>query len=67
MGPALGHLLRAVPARGAQAVWVPGDAASAVGTLLRAGLRFEDFPILLGWDRPFADFGRYLPISPGLL
>jgi GNAT superfamily N-acetyltransferase len=67
MGPALGHLLQAVPARGAQAVWVPGNAGSAIGTLLRAGFRFEDFPILLGWDQPFADFARYLPISPGLL
>jgi GNAT superfamily N-acetyltransferase len=67
IGPVLGHLLRAVPARGAQAVWVPGAAGSAVGTLLRAGFRFEDFPILLSWNRPFADFERYLPISPGLL
>ncbi len=25
------------------------------------------FPVLLCWDRPFADFSRYLPISPGLL
>jgi GNAT superfamily N-acetyltransferase len=67
MGPVLGHLLRVVPARGAQAIWVPGAAGSAIGTLLRAGFRFEDFPVLLGWDRPFADFERYLPISPGLL
>jgi GNAT superfamily N-acetyltransferase len=67
IGPALGHLLRAVPARGAQAVWVPGAAGAAVTTLLEAGLRFEDFPILIGWSRPFADFERYLPVSPGLL
>lgn len=67
VGPALGHLLRAVQSRGAQAMWVPGAAGAAVTTLLRAGLRFEDFPILIGWDRPFADFERYLPISPGLL
>jgi L-amino acid N-acyltransferase YncA len=67
VAPALGHLLRAVPSRGAQAVWVPGAAGSAVELLLSAGLRFEDFPILLSWSRPFADFGRYLPISPGLL
>jgi GNAT superfamily N-acetyltransferase len=67
VGPVLGHLLRAVPARGAQAVWVPGAAGSAVETLLGAGFRFEDFPVLLGWNRPFADFARYLPISPGLL
>ncbi|MGH2465118.1 MAG: GNAT family N-acetyltransferase [Candidatus Limnocylindrales bacterium] len=67
LAPALAHLLRAVPSRGAQAVWVPGAAGSAVELLLGAGLRFEDFPILLSWSRPFADFGRYLPISPGLL
>jgi GNAT superfamily N-acetyltransferase len=67
VGPVLGHLLRAVPARGAQAVWVPGAAGAAVRTLLDAGLRFEDFPILIGWSRPFADFERYLPVSPGLL
>jgi hypothetical protein len=34
---------------------------------LRAGFRMESFPLLLCWDRPFADFSRYLPISPGLL
>jgi len=66
-GPVLGHLLRAVQSRGAQAVWVPGAAGAVVELLLAAGLRFEDFPILLGWNRPFADFERYLPISPGLL
>jgi hypothetical protein len=32
-----------------------------------AGLRIEDFPLLIGWNRPFADLSRYLPISPGLL
>jgi GNAT superfamily N-acetyltransferase len=67
VAPALGHLLQAVPSRGAQAVWVPGAAGSAVQLLLSAGLRFEDFPILLSWSRAFADFERYLPISPGLL
>jgi hypothetical protein len=35
--------------------------------LLRAGLRIEGFPFLACWSRPFADFGRYLPTSPGLL
>jgi GNAT superfamily N-acetyltransferase len=67
ISPGLGHLLQAVPSRGAQAVWVPGAAGLAVSTLLQAGLRFEDFPVLIGWNRPFADFERYLPISPGLL
>ncbi len=67
IGPVVAHLLRAVPARGAQAVWVPGAAGAVVELLLAAGLRFEDFPILLAWNRPFADFERYVPISPGLL
>jgi GNAT superfamily N-acetyltransferase len=67
LGPVIGHLLRAVEPRGAQAVWLPGAAGDLIELLLRAGLRFEDFPILLAWNRPFADFSRYLPISPGLL
>jgi GNAT superfamily N-acetyltransferase len=65
--PVLGHLLRTVQARGAFAAWIPGAAGETVSTLLAAGLRLEDFPILLCWDRPFADFSRYVPISPGLL
>jgi len=67
VGPVVGHLLRAVEPRGAQALWMPGAAGSTIELLLNAGLRFEDFPILLAWNRPFADFARYLPISPGLL
>lgn len=67
LGPAIVHLLRTIPARGASAVWVPGAADRAVRTLLGSGLRIDGFPVLLCWTRPFADFGRYLPISPGLL
>jgi hypothetical protein len=67
LGPVLGHLLAAVPARDASAVWVPGAADRAIVPLLAAGLRLDAFPLLLGWNRPFADFGRYIPISPGLL
>lgn len=67
LAPVLGHLLRAVQPRGASAVWVPGHAGPAVVALLGAGLRLEGFPVLLCWNRPFADFARYLPISPGLL
>ena len=65
--PILGHLTRAVTPRGAFAMWLPGSADRAVVPALRAGLRLDQFPILLCWDRPFADFSRYLPISPGLL
>jgi GNAT superfamily N-acetyltransferase len=67
MAPVVGHLLTAVEPRGASAVWLPGSAAAAIELVLGAGLRFEDFPVLLCWSRPFADFERYLPLSPGLL
>jgi GNAT superfamily N-acetyltransferase len=63
----LGHLLTVVRPRGAFGVWVPGSAGEAVVSLLRAGFRFDGFPVLLCWDRPFADFARYIPASPGLL
>ena len=60
-----GHLTTAVQPRGAFALWLPGSADRAVVPALRAGFRLDQFPILLCWDRPFADFSRYLPISPG--
>jgi GNAT superfamily N-acetyltransferase len=63
----VGHLVTAVRPRGAFGAWVPGSAGEAVVSLLRAGFRFDGFPVLLCWDRPFADFSRYIPISPGLL
>jgi GNAT superfamily N-acetyltransferase len=64
--PIIGHLVATVPSRGARAVWVPGGAPRLLPTLLAAGLRIDGFPLMLCWDRPFADFARYLPISPGL-
>jgi GNAT superfamily N-acetyltransferase len=67
LAPVLGHLLRAVQPRGASSVWLPGDAGEAIGVAVRAGLRIEGFPILAGWSRPFADFTRYVPTSPGLI
>ncbi len=67
LGPVLGHLTTAVVPRGAFAMWLPGSADRAVVPALRAGFRLDQFPILLCWDRPFADLSRYLPISPGLL
>ena len=47
-----------------------GSAGRPIGRWCRrsqAGFRLEPFPVLICWDRPFADFSRYLPISPGLL
>ena len=67
LGSALGFLLRAVEPRGPFLTWIPGAADRALLAALRAGLRLEPFPILLCWDRQPTDFGRYLPISPGLL
>ena len=67
LAPILGHLTSAVVPRGAFAMWIGGAADRALVPALRAGFRLEGFPVLLCWDRPFADFSRYLPISPGLL
>jgi GNAT superfamily N-acetyltransferase len=66
-GPVLGHLLTAVEPRGASATWLPGDGDGAFETALGAGLRIEGFPTLLCFDRPFGDFTRYVPTSPGLI
>jgi len=63
----LGHLLHVVDPAGAFSAWVPGAAGAAVTSLLDAGLRLEDFPALLCWDRPFADFTRYVPITLAVL
>lgn len=63
----LGHLLGAVTPAGAFSAWVPGAAGQAVTALLGAGLRIEDFPALLCWDRPFADLSRYVPTSLAVL
>lgn len=63
----LGHLLGAVAPAGAFSAWVPGAAGRGVTALLEAGLRIEDFPALLCWDRPFADLSRYVPISLAVL
>jgi GNAT superfamily N-acetyltransferase len=67
LAPIVGHLCGSVTPRGAFAIWLPGDADRVVVAALRAGLRLDPFPILLCWDRSFADLSRYLPISPGLL
>ena len=67
LAPILGHLTSAVVPRGAFAIWVGGAADRALVPALQAGFRLEPFPVLICWDRPFADFSRYLPISAGLL
>ena len=67
LAPLVGVLLRAVRPRGASAVWIPGAAGDALAAVVRSGLRIEGFPVLAGWSRPFTDFSRYVPISPGLI
>ena len=67
LGPVAGHLVQAVEPRGAFGMWVPGAGADAMVPLLRSGLRIDGFPTILCWDRPFADWSRAVPISPGLL
>lgn len=67
LAPVIGHLMSAVLPRGAFGIWMPGDAGEAMTALLRSGFRLEGFPCLVCWDRPIADFARYVPISPGLL
>jgi len=67
LAPIMGHLTSVVVPRGAFATWIGGAADGAIVALLRAGFRFDQFPVLLCWDRPFGDFARYLPISPGLV
>lgn len=67
VGPVIGHLTAVVEPRGAFALWIGGDADGALTAALQAGFRLDPFPVLMAWDRPFADFSRYLPRSPGLL
>jgi hypothetical protein len=67
LAPVLGHLLRTVEPRGASSVWLPAAADAAITAAIRAGLRIDGFPILAGWSKPFADFTRYVPTSPGLI
>ena len=67
LAPIVGHLVHEIRPRGAFGIWIPGSAAPAIVALLRSGFRVDGFPVLLCWDRPFADFSRYVPMSPGLL
>lgn len=65
--PILGHLLMTVIPRGASAIWLPGAAGDAVAMGIRAGLRIDTMPVLSAWNRPYTEFDRYVPMSPGLV
>ena len=66
MAPVMGHLMRVLEPRGASSIWLSGAQREALAAALVAGFRIDGFPLLLCWSRPFADFGRYLLLSPGL-
>src|SRR5439155_14184999 len=58
-----GHALDAILPRGASSLRVSGASTALFSGLLRAGFRIDEFPALLCWTRPFADFARYVPNS----
>jgi len=62
-----GHVLNVIVPRGASSLRVTGASAGLFSALLQAGLRIEEFPTLLCWTRPFADFSRYVPSSLALI
>ena len=60
LAPVVGHLLGAVqPARRASRCGCPAARTARRGGPGRPGFRLEAFPVLLCWDRPFADSSRY--------
>ena len=67
LAPIAVDLIERVTPPGAYTTWVPGATDELFVTLLRAGMRFESFPALYLWDRPIADFSRYVPINLALL
>jgi hypothetical protein len=62
-----GHVLDAIPPRGASSLRVSGASTALFSGLLRAGFLIDEFPALLCWTRPFADFARYVPNSLALI
>ena len=67
VAPIGAHLISMVDAPGSYAVWIPGLAGDLIAMLLQTGFQLEGFPTLVCWDRPFADFGRYVPLGLALL
>ena len=64
----LGHLVAtATPPDGGFSIAVPGSCGPAMIAVLRAGLRLDEPPALLCWDRPLVDVARYVPIGMALL
>ena len=67
LGPVLGHLICGVRRAARSRSGCRARPATRSAPRCGPGFRLEAFPVLLCWDRPFVDFARYLPISPGLL
>jgi hypothetical protein len=64
----VGMLARAAAADDADvSLLATGAAGDAFTACLEAGLRIADPPTIIGWDRPFADFSRYLPLGLALV
>ena len=61
------NVLDAILPRGASSLRVSGASTALFSGLLRAGFRIDEFPALLCWTRPFADFARYVPNSLALI
>ncbi len=68
LAPLVGHVVRA-SARpdGMHSLFAPGAAGELFTACLAAGMRIGEAPELVGWDRPPADFSRYVPIGLALL
>jgi len=63
-----GELARGAAAEAADvSLLVTGATGAAFTACLASGLRIADPPALIGWDRPFADFSRYLPLGLALV
>jgi GNAT superfamily N-acetyltransferase len=63
----LSHLVRSVGVLEGRQVLVPGAAADALVTLLRAGMRLDGTPAVYCAERPGPRLDRYLPMSFALL
>lgn len=63
----LGQLVRSIQPPAAWQVVVPGPAATALGTLLAAGMRIDGTPAVYCADHAGPSFERYVPMSFALL
>lgn len=63
-----GHIVRAgARPDGRYSTFAPGAAGELFAAALAAGFRIDGAPTIVGWDRPVADFSRYVPIGLAIL